>query len=360
VKQLETERLILRKFNENDFDAVHRYASSKENTVYMLFGPNDEAETRAFIQQAIAKASATPIIDYQFAVTLKDSGVLIGACDLHVRGDTGELGWILHQDYWKQGYGVEIGNILLSLGFDELNLHRIIARCDAENIGSSRLMEKIGMRQEGLFYDVRPPHKNSNRAYGDELSYAIPKDEWEVQKEIKYYNSLPCVFDGFTTVPTLTDDVIYLVCLEKQPGNPEKKHVPGYEFAICKNGEKIGRINLRIGYGGGLYNCNLYYGGQIGYEVDEPHRGNGYAIRACRLLTPIAKAHNMNILLITNNVTNHASKRVCEKLGARLVRVARLPEWTDLYQDGQRFSNIYEWNIGHFPFANENSIINSR
>jgi len=171
------------------------------------------------------------------------------------------------------------------------------------------------------------------------------KDEQEIKKEIAYYNSLPCVFNGFIDVPTLADDVIYLVCSEKQLGNPEKKHVPGYEFAICKDGEKVGRINLRIGYGGGFYNSNLYYGGQIGYDVDEAHRGNGYAVRACRLLLPVAKAHGMIKLLITNNITNHASMRVCEKLGARFVRVARLPEWTDLYKSGQRFSNIYEWNI---------------
>jgi len=36
---------------------------------------------------------------------------------------------------------------------------------------------------------------------------------------------------------------------------------------------------------------------------------------------------------------------VCEKLGARLVRVARLPEWHDLYKEGRRFSNIFEWEV---------------
>jgi len=170
-------------------------------------------------------------------------------------------------------------------------------------------------------------------------------EEQAIQNEIDYYNTLPCEFEGFIKVPTLTDGTIFLVCMEKQPGNPEKNWVPGYELAICKAGEKIGRINLRIGYGGGLYNSNLYYGGQIGYDVDEPYRGNGYASAACKLLAPIAKAHKMTKLLITNNVTNTASRRVCEKLGARLVREVRLPEWTDLYKEGQRFSNIFEWDI---------------
>lgn len=345
MKPLETERLILRKFNENDFNAVHNYASSFDNTIYMIFGQNNEAATHEFIQMAIAKASENPITEYHYAVVLKDSNTLIGACVLIVDNFNSELGWILNQQYWQQGYGTELGHALLTFGFEALSLHRIVAYCDADNISSSRLIEKIGMRREGLFFDARPAHKKSKRAYSDKLAYAILKDEWDVKNEIAYYNSLPCTFNGFIDVPPLADDVIFLICTNKNPGNQEKKHVPGYEFAVCFGGEKVGEISLRIGYGGGLYNSNLYYGGQIGYGINENHRGNGYAARACRLLAPVAKAHNMTKLLITNNETNTASRRVCEKLEARHVRLVRLPEWTDLYMAGQRFSNIFEWNI---------------
>jgi predicted acetyltransferase len=162
----------------------------------------------------------------------------------------------------------------------------------------------------------------------------------QVQNEIAYYNALPCVFDDFIDVPELSDGVIELVCTKKAPAIPEKKWVPGYEFDICKNGQTIGAINLRIGYVN-----SLYYGGQIGYDVNEEHRGNGYAGRACLLLLPIAKAHDMKKLLITTNHTNVSSMRVCEKLGARLVRVATLPQWHDLYKDGQRYQNIYELSV---------------
>jgi RimJ/RimL family protein N-acetyltransferase len=199
-------------------------------------------------------------------------------------------------------------------------------------------MEKIGMRREGLFIEGQHANKKSDKKYGDRLWYAILKDEWDTQKEITHYNSLPVSFNDFIDLSELSDGVIYLVCLEKKPGDPEKKLVPAYDFAVCRGGEKIGNINLRIGYTDGLY-----YGGQIGYGIDEKYRGNGYAVRACRLLAPVAKAHGMGTLLITNDHGNAASKRVCEKLGARLVRVARLPDWHDLYKEGQRFSNIFDW-----------------
>jgi len=341
MKTLETKRLILREIKEGDFDAIHSYASCEENVAFMPWGPNTEDQTRDFMQMAIRETELNnPNKDYIYAATLKDDGRLIGCCDIHAKDCEASLGWILNRKHWKQGYGPEMGKALLKFGFEELNLHRITAKCDAENYGSYRVMEKIGMRREGLFIESRPANKISDRLYSDELSYALLKEEWEAQNEMAYYNSLPAVFDGFIEVPQLSDGIIYLVCTAKKPADPEKKFVPAYEFTVCKDGEKIGEINLRIGYTDGLY-----YGGQIGYGINEKHRGNGYAARACRLLQPVAKAHGMKKLLITNDYMNTASRRVCEKLGARLVRLGRLPEWHDLYQEGGRFSNIYEWSV---------------
>lgn len=130
------------------------------------------------------------------------------------------------------------------------------------------------------------------------------------------------------------------MCIVKKPAIPEKKKVPAYDFEIRNNNNRVGEINLRIGYTDGLY-----YGGQIGYCVDEKHRGHGYAEKACHLLIPIIRAHGMKIVLITNNHTNIASKRTCEKLGAKLIRIAPLPEWHDLYKDGVRLQNIFEWSV---------------
>ena len=344
MKTIETARLVLRKFTPDDFASVHSYASCLENVVYMPFKPNSEEDTKAFINMAIAEAEKTPCRNYQYAVTLKSSGVLIGGCGIwhgtDLSASEAEIGWLLHRDYWNQGYGTEAGEVLLKFGFREMGLHRIIARCDAENLSSYRLMEKIGMRREGLFIESRPAHKLSNQKYGDSLFYAILNSEWEARQEAAYYNSLTYAFEGFIDVPGLSDGVIYLVCTEKTPYNPETKWLPAYNFIICKAGEKIGNINLRIGYSAGLY-----YGGHIGYGIDEKYRANGYAARACRLLRPLFKAHGMKKVLITGDHCNTASQRVCEKLGARLNRTARIPEWHNMYERGMRFVNIYEWNV---------------
>ncbi len=162
--------------------------------------------------------------------------------------------------------------------------------------------------------------------------------EWKVAHEIKYYNSLPVVFNGFLDVPILTDEEIEVVCVVTKNGVPEKKWVPSYEFEIRLNRQPIGKVSFRVGY-----NENLYYGGQIGYSISKPFRGNHYAEKACRLIAPLIRAHGMDKVVITNNYTNIASKRTCENLGAKLIRVVPLPEWHDIYIEGQRFVNIFEW-----------------
>jgi len=178
MKILETERLILRPFEENDFEVVHDYASVAENVQYMIWGPNEESHTKAFILQAIEKSKEIPCNNYQYAAVLKSSRKLIGACNIAILDDNeAEIGWILHMDYWKQGFSTEMGNRILEFGFDDLGLHRIIAHCDTENYGSYRVMERIGMRKEGCFLEGRPANKFSDKKYGDEYSYAILKDE---------------------------------------------------------------------------------------------------------------------------------------------------------------------------------------
>ena len=362
MRTIETPRLLLRGFNEDDFEAVHNYASSAENTAYMLFGPNSEDDTRAFIKRAMATAAKEPLTNYSFAVVLKETGNLIGACDLSLQGDSPEVGWILHKNHWGKGYGTEMGRALLELGFAGHNLHRIVALCDMENVGSSRIMEKLGMRREGMFREYRRARDNSGKLYRDELSYAILKDEWEAQREIGLYNALPVSFDGFITVPALADGELFLVCTEKQlpirtekqlpvrtekqlPVRTEKKPVetgvtkaPTYVFAVCLGGEKIGEVSLRVGYGEWAY-----FAGQVNCDINAHHRGKGYATRACRLMVPVAKAHGMEKLLIASVHGNAAAKRVCEKLGAKFLRTVLLPEWMPLYRDGGRYVDVFEW-----------------
>ena len=147
---LTTERLILRPFTMDDVEAAHRWGGNPANVRYMFWGPNTLEGTRWFIDFVIKRAENEPRRDYDFAVVLRETGAVIGSCGINVDGSgaMAELGWILHLDHHKNGYGTELAAELIRFGFEDLRLHRIFAPCAAVNYGSYRIMERNGMRRE--------------------------------------------------------------------------------------------------------------------------------------------------------------------------------------------------------------------
>jgi len=134
----------------------------------MFWGPNTEDETKAFI------AMTTPGKD--FLVVL--DGKAIGSCGIYPddKDDTAMLGWILHLDYHKQGYGSELCQELIRYGFEDLKLRRISAPCAALNYGSYRIMERNGMRREALH--VKKFWARVDEEWVDEAVYALLAQEW--------------------------------------------------------------------------------------------------------------------------------------------------------------------------------------
>ena len=171
---LETERLILRPLTPDDFEAVHSWGSNPENTRYMAWGPNAEEQTREFLLRVTAGRD--------YAVTLKDNARAIGSCGLYPDDgfDTGELGWIIHKDYWKRGYGTEFGGELIRYGFEDLKLRRIVAPCAAVNYGSRRVMERNGMRREATH--VKAFWARVDKEWIDNAIYAILAEEYFARK----------------------------------------------------------------------------------------------------------------------------------------------------------------------------------
>ena len=174
---LETERLLLRPFVEDDWRAVHEYAADPEVCRYMAWGPNTEESTKEFIKSAIANQDERPRISFPFAVVLKATGELVGGCKIHIssRGDRESwIGYCLNRGYWGEGYGTEAAGALLEFGFGKLDLHRIFATCDPENVASARVLEKIGMTREGHLRQ----HKWQKGKWRDSFLYAILENEW--------------------------------------------------------------------------------------------------------------------------------------------------------------------------------------
>ncbi|MCM1523687.1 MAG: GNAT family N-acetyltransferase [Ruminococcus sp.] len=175
LPEIKTERLILRRFTEKDIPAACSYVGSAENTRFLICGVQSEQDYRDYI-----RFSAKDENYYIFAVTLKTTGALIGTADLGLIDDCtqAEIGWIIHRDCWGRGYCTEVGKALLAFAFDGLDLRRVIAHSDTENIGSWRVMEKIGMRREGCFIEGRRPYEHEPCYHGSEYAYGILSEEY--------------------------------------------------------------------------------------------------------------------------------------------------------------------------------------
>ncbi|HLZ07254.1 MAG TPA: GNAT family N-acetyltransferase [Chloroflexota bacterium] len=170
-------RITLRELTLDDWPDVHRWGSLPEACRYEAWGPNTPDETRAFVSAAVADGFKRPRVRYAFAVTLPDGPRVIGLGELRVRDvqtRLGDIGYVVHPDFWQRGIGTEVGRALLAFGFKELKLHRITATCDPRNVASGRILQKIGMTYEGRLRRDRLLRDG----WRDSDLYAILEVEW--------------------------------------------------------------------------------------------------------------------------------------------------------------------------------------
>jgi ribosomal-protein-alanine N-acetyltransferase len=146
---LETERLFMRKFTPDDLPKLIELRTDPE--VYKYLGG-----TRMQNPSALEKRLGFYIGCYDkygfghCAMHWKETGEMIGWSGLQPLEDSGEIevGYGMARAFWRRGIGYECAKAWLEFGFEKANLPRIVAVAQPENIGSWRIMEKLGMRYE--------------------------------------------------------------------------------------------------------------------------------------------------------------------------------------------------------------------
>ena len=151
---LNTERLTLREYLSTDLKDVHEFASDPVVCAQSEWGPNSIDESQAFLAQCIAEGFQTPRMTWTFAMTR--AGKVIGSIalkreesDLVRQTGDAEFGYVLRRDAWGQGLATEAAGAVLRWARQELGITRLIATCRPENIGSVRVLEKLGLSQIG-------------------------------------------------------------------------------------------------------------------------------------------------------------------------------------------------------------------
>ncbi|MFB9864065.1 GNAT family N-acetyltransferase [Rufibacter immobilis] len=175
--ELTTPRLLLREFKEEDWHFTHLYEADEEVMRYQTSAVRTSQESLEYIQRCLEEAREEPRTLFDLAIVLHSTNMLIGRVGMKVDYDAEEavLWYILNQTYWNKGYVTEAAAAMLHYGFEELHLHRIWADCDPRNVGSYRVMEKLGMRREAHFKE----NIFIKGEWCDSYNYAILDWEWQ-------------------------------------------------------------------------------------------------------------------------------------------------------------------------------------
>jgi ribosomal-protein-alanine N-acetyltransferase len=149
---IETPRLVLRPLVPGDAPAIARLAGRREiaDTTISIPHPCAEPQAREWI---LARTTQSGGKEMAFAITLKRDGGLVGTVGLreidpeHAQA---EMGFWIGVEWWGQGYATEAARAVVGFAFDTLKLNRVCAHHMVRNAASGRVLEKVGLKPEGL------------------------------------------------------------------------------------------------------------------------------------------------------------------------------------------------------------------
>lgn len=173
TKQLETDRLLLRRFEEKDAEALFgSYINQKEFLYYANKSPQTLEDIKSFLM-AISKRYQEKNF-YNWVIVLKSSNRIVGSVNLRITDQTecAELNYAIDNRYTGNGYMTEALEAIKEFCLKDLRIKRLQGGCCIENIASKRVMEKSGLQYE----DTLKQSIRLEDGYHDMLMYAIVND----------------------------------------------------------------------------------------------------------------------------------------------------------------------------------------
>ncbi len=172
---LTTKRLLLTILTDQDYELIHAVQSIPAVDEYNTLGvPKSLAETIEIMRPLIENKTTA----FTYGVRLHGSNEFIGLCAINLsrpKYQAAELWYKFNPDFWGKGYATEVVTALIDHCFNFLNLHRVEAGCAVENIGSVKVLEKVGMIREGRKRKTLP----LKSGWSDNYEYGILNEEWQ-------------------------------------------------------------------------------------------------------------------------------------------------------------------------------------
>ena len=172
---IKTDRLLLRKFQTSDAEEIFATWTSDERVAKYTswYAHHSVEDTKAYVGYM---ASKNEMSDYNWIIEF-DNNIIgsINVCYSDEYLGIAGISYVLGYEYWGKGYITEATKTVIRFLFNDVNYRKIIAGCDSENIGSSKVMEKVGMKREAV---LREHIKRKDGTWGDDFQYCILKKEF--------------------------------------------------------------------------------------------------------------------------------------------------------------------------------------
>ena len=294
--ELQTPRLILQPLAANHADDLFHVFSDEATMRYWHHPPHRQShQTTVMIQHLLASEAAC-----WWAIVLRENNRAIGYVG-YLGTTIPGMGYILHSDYWRQGYGTEAVNAALEHGFTVLGLNRVELWINDGNVASQRLAQKVGFTRRGQFSMRYHHHPNPHEKY----VYGLRAEEWAEktqasvpnrQREIPIYGVRPVlpVRDVAESIGFYRDSLDFT--LEYISGNPP-------DFAIMSRGEwSSEKAHVHLSKSSELTPARLFI--MIGPYIDRLHdeyRAKGVMITS----TPTTQVWGIRDFSIQDNSGHH-------------------------------------------------------
>lgn len=152
---LQTPRLILRKLEITDAEDIFAYARDPQVSIYTSWVTHQSIDdTYEYLNNFVFDLYHSGK-GMDWGIVEKESGKLIGTCGLYTESihQRGTLGYALARAYWGKGFMTEVAKTAIAFGFHVMQLQRVQAICNVENVASARVLEKAGMQFEGILHN---------------------------------------------------------------------------------------------------------------------------------------------------------------------------------------------------------------
>lgn len=178
TQSIETERLILRKYKEEDAsDMYNNWASDTEVTKHLSWSAHSSCEvSKQLIGMWINGYNNKE--HYHWAIEFKGTGEVIGNIDLlqiNNKDENCEIGYCISKDFWNKGITTEAFSAVIKFAFKEVGFERITGRHHVDNVASGRVMEKCNLKYEGT---LRKITRNNSGKLVNCKYYSILRDEY--------------------------------------------------------------------------------------------------------------------------------------------------------------------------------------